>query len=79
MYQNPKLAIGDEELFEKTLYSIFAKRRKTLLNALMTLRGKRKNEMAEICRSAGIDPMRRAETLTIEEFGKLYHHTLFVT
>jgi 16S rRNA (adenine1518-N6/adenine1519-N6)-dimethyltransferase len=72
MYQNPKIAIIDEEFFEKMLHSIFANRRKTLLNSLMSIGERRKEEMAEICKSAGIDHMRRAETLTLEEIEKLF-------
>lgn len=30
-----------------------------------------KNKVKEVLERAGIDPLRRAETLSIEEFGKL--------
>jgi 16S rRNA (adenine1518-N6/adenine1519-N6)-dimethyltransferase len=72
IYQNPKIGIEDEENFEKTLHSIFAHRRKILLNSLMSLGGKSKEEMIEICKSAGIDYMRRSETLTLKEIEVLF-------
>lgn len=72
MYQKPKLAIGDEDKFEKALHLIFARRRKTLLNALMGRGEKEKEKLAELCESVGINPMRRAETLTLDEFDKLF-------
>lgn len=71
MCQNPRIEIKDGKYFEKTLQSIFAQRRKTLQNALTALLHKSKLEITEICLSSGIDPHRRAETLSIEEVHKL--------
>ncbi|MCX5887024.1 MAG: 16S rRNA (adenine(1518)-N(6)/adenine(1519)-N(6))-dimethyltransferase RsmA [Proteobacteria bacterium] len=69
--QNPRIEIKDGKYFEKTLQSIFAQRRKTLQNALTALLHKSKLEITDICLSSGIDPHRRAETLSIEEVNKL--------
>ena len=49
----------------------FSMRRKTLLNALSSLDGYDKNSLSEALLAAGIDPGRRAETLTLEEFARL--------
>jgi 16S rRNA (adenine1518-N6/adenine1519-N6)-dimethyltransferase len=46
----------------------FATRRKTLRNALTTVFGARAEE---VLRAAGIDPMRRAETLTLEDWAQV--------
>jgi 16S rRNA (adenine1518-N6/adenine1519-N6)-dimethyltransferase len=49
----------------------FSMRRKTLLNSLSSLGGYDKKSLSEALESAGIDPGRRAETLTLEEFARL--------
>ena len=46
-------------------------RRKTLLNALTALGGYDKKTLSDALESAGIDPGRRAESLTLEEFARL--------
>lgn len=55
----------DARLFGKVVQAAFAQRRKTLRNSL---KGTVSDEMFT---RAGIDSMRRAETLTIEEFARL--------
>lgn len=60
----------DEELFFKVIRQSFAMRRKTLNNTLKPL-GYSPEVMAEAFGKAGIDPVRRGETLSMEEFCKL--------
>lgn len=60
-----------EELFFECIKKGFGQRRKTLKNALADIRGKNKEEIGEILRECGIDPVRRAETLSISEFATL--------
>jgi 16S rRNA (adenine1518-N6/adenine1519-N6)-dimethyltransferase len=62
----------DESFFFKVIKAGFGKRRKTLKNALTA------SELnidavtaAHVIEESGIDPIRRAETLTVEEFVKL--------
>ena len=58
------LKITDEDLFRKLISSGFAQRRKTLLNNL-------KNQFPDavvILENSNIDPTRRAETLTLNEW-----------
>lgn len=49
----------------------FGQRRKTLSNALAAGLGINKADAESCARRAGIDPRRRGETLTLEEFGRL--------
>ncbi len=60
----------DEEFFFKLIRQSFAMRRKTLHNTLKPL-GIDPVVMAKAFTEAGIDPQRRGETLTIEEFALL--------
>lgn len=60
----------DEALFFKLIRQSFAMRRKTLHNTLKPM-GIDPAVMAQAFLSAGIDPSRRGETLTIEEFAQL--------
>ena len=55
---------ADEDFFFKVVRTAFAQRRKTLLNSLSAF-GKDK------LLASGIDPSRRAETLSLEEFAAL--------
>ena len=69
----PVTVINEDFLFEVTRTS-FAQRRKTILNNLQAglQDGKKKKEMIiAALEASGIEPTRRGETLTIEEFGRL--------
>lgn len=66
--------VKDEELFFTLTRAAFVQRRKTLWNNLQVAFGKDqtvKETMSEALASAGIDPKRRGETLSIEEFGRM--------
>lgn len=58
----------DEETFFACIKGGFGQRRKTLLNSLTGVRGLLREDVREVLADAGIDPVRRAETLNIEEF-----------
>ena len=60
----------DEKLFFKVIRESFNMRRKTLWNALKNLKVE-SEKMEKAFENAGIDPMRRGETLSIEEFCNL--------
>lgn len=64
----------DEGLFFSCIKAGFGKRRKTLLNSLTGLKELDKDQIRKLLMDAGIDPIRRAETLTIEEFATLANH-----
>lgn len=60
----------DEPVFTRTVRAAFAHRRKTLLNSLRD-EGLPAAHATAALRKSGIEPSRRAETLTLEEFGSL--------
>lgn len=64
----------DEQLFFLCIRTGFSKRRKTLLNCFTGIFGLDKEETARELEAAGIDPARRGETLTIEEYAALADH-----
>lgn len=63
--------LNSEESFFAVVKAGFGQRRKTLLNSLTGLYGMTKDEIAAVMETAGIDPVRRAETLSLEEFALL--------
>ena len=63
--------LTDEKLFFKCVKAGFSQRRKTLLNSMQVLKGTDRDLIRDSLEAAGIDPARRAETLTIEEFAKI--------
>jgi 16S rRNA (adenine1518-N6/adenine1519-N6)-dimethyltransferase len=71
--EHPPVQVKDEPFFYELVRSAFGQRRKTLLNNLMNnLLGKdKKEQITAILNQLNIDPGRRGETLTIEEFAKL--------
>lgn len=68
--RSPAVEVTDEKLFFNIVKKSFNMRRKTLWNSLKPL-GLEGEKLKEAFESAGIDPQRRGETLSIEEFGKL--------
>ncbi len=66
----PRVPIPDEAFFRAVVKKAFSTRRKTLANALKDPSMGKEALMAAF-EEAGIDPARRAETLTIEEFSAL--------
>jgi len=72
--EKPAVMVKDEDFFFQVTKASFAQRRKTLLNNLTSQLpdGKQKKEEILAALSAsGIDPVRRGETLSLEEFGRL--------
>lgn len=73
--KEPKVAVDDEEKFFKLTRGAFVQRRKTILNNYLSLfeDGKAyKLEINELLNDAGIEPRRRGESLSIEEFAEIY-------
>jgi 16S rRNA (adenine1518-N6/adenine1519-N6)-dimethyltransferase len=66
----PAIMVSDEAFFIRVIKAAFSQRRKTLRNSLKQLEAP-KDRMAAVFSSTGIDLGRRAETLRVEEFGKL--------
>jgi len=61
----------DPERFRRLVKAGFGQRRKTLRNALEAARLAPREEMERALAQAGIDPSRRGETLTVEEWEAL--------
>jgi 16S rRNA (adenine1518-N6/adenine1519-N6)-dimethyltransferase len=65
------VAIDDHELFVRMVRTMFTQRRKTVSNALKPFGVERGVEPARALAAAGIDPMRRPETLELAEMAAL--------
>jgi 16S rRNA (adenine1518-N6/adenine1519-N6)-dimethyltransferase len=63
----PPVIVNDEAFFFKVARTAFSQRRKMLSNSLKGMR----QDVAEWLEKAGIDPRRRPETLSMEEFARL--------
>ncbi len=72
---HPAAPVDDERLFLELIKTLFSQRRKTILNNLRAGCGRLGLEgettAKDILSVAGIDPGRRAETLSIEEIARL--------
>lgn len=67
IYWKPAVAVIDEKSFFTVVRTAFSHRRKTILNALKGLVPDIKDKLLNL----EIDPMRRPETLSLEEFARL--------
>lgn len=74
----PPVEVDDQDMFFRVVRSSFAQRRKTLLNNLMNglFRKEQKGEVIQMLADIQIDPTRRGETLSIEEFARLANESL---
>lgn len=63
--------VGNRDLFVLLVKGAFSTRRKTLLNSLRGAFGCSDRILVSILDAAGIDPSRRGETLSLEEFASL--------
>ncbi|WXR63100.1 16S rRNA (adenine(1518)-N(6)/adenine(1519)-N(6))-dimethyltransferase RsmA [Peptostreptococcaceae bacterium AGR-M142] len=71
IYEQLPYKVSDRKKFFKIVRGAFAQRRKTLLNTLSSSLSISKDEIKELVKDE-IDLKRRGETLSIEEFVKLY-------
>lgn len=72
--QKPRVKVDDEAFFFKVVEAAFGERRKTLKNSLkrrLAYPGIDIEAIHKAMEAAGIDSMRRGETLSIEEYAKL--------
>ena len=73
-HEQPPVKVIDEDFFFQVSRGSFIQRRKTIFNNLQVSlpNGKEKKELIiQALQNVNIEPTRRGETLTIEEFGKL--------
>ena len=73
LYQEPLIAVKELPLLRGLVRAAFGQRRKTLGNALTSWLQRDRNEIENVLRLEGIDPVRRGETLRVEEFLALTH------
>ncbi len=71
MLEKPRVGVIDEKVFFSTVRAAFSQRRKTLLNCISSYFSVPKGIASEWLTKSGIDPLRRGETLSIEEFAML--------
>lgn len=66
----PPVEVPSDELFFNVVHCAFGQRRKTLLNSLSDCQalGLTKEQVSHVLQKAHIEPSRRAETLSLEEF-----------
>lgn len=78
LYPQPRLPAAHLPLFFRLAKAGFSQKRKTLRNALAGGLGWKPPQSEALLRSAGIDPQRRAETLSLDEWQRLvqvYEHS----
>ena len=68
--EKPPVEVCDEGLFFRVVKAAFSLRRKMLSNSLKNM-GIKSEQVAKWLELAGVDGMRRAETLSLEDFAKL--------
>lgn len=73
----PRARVADEKLYEKVVRAAFSSRRKMIGNSLQSMLSK--VSASESLELANIDKKRRAETLSIEEFGLLVEKVSLLT
>jgi 16S rRNA (adenine1518-N6/adenine1519-N6)-dimethyltransferase len=73
IYPEPQIPEARLDLFFRLAKAGFSQKRKTLRNSLAGGMAWQKDWAADLLLLTGIDPMRRAETLSMEEWGELTH------
>ncbi|MCG8483172.1 MAG: 16S rRNA (adenine(1518)-N(6)/adenine(1519)-N(6))-dimethyltransferase RsmA, partial [Clostridia bacterium] len=72
----PSVKVDDEKVFFRMVKAGFSQRRKTLLNALSHFLNQPKEEIEKILIQSDIDPLRRAETLSLQDFAALSNNSI---
>ena len=70
-YTTPFVDVPDPKLFFRVVRAGFGQKRKQLKNSLGSGLGIKATAAGKLLEAAGIDPKRRSETLTLEEWGTL--------
>jgi len=69
--KSPVIAVTEREPFFKLVNAGFAQKRKTVLNSLSAALPADRETMRRDLETTGIDPMRRAETLSVDDWANL--------
>lgn len=72
LYPHPPVDVSDVKGFFEVVRAGFTAARKQMANSLARGLGLPKNEALSLLEKAGVDPRRRAETLTLEEWAQLW-------
>jgi 16S rRNA (adenine1518-N6/adenine1519-N6)-dimethyltransferase len=70
-FHEPSPPLADIDRFRSLTQAVFSRRRKTIANALLAFSPAANVDTREALASAGIDPSRRPETLSIAELARL--------
>jgi 16S rRNA (adenine1518-N6/adenine1519-N6)-dimethyltransferase len=71
IYDKPPVEVPDEQVFFHVVSAGFGQKRKQLKNSLGSGLAISHSAAADLLRRAGVDPMRRAETLSLEEWAAI--------
>lgn len=69
--ENPSVELRSEKLFFRVVKASFAQRRKTVVNSISSSLSMDKAVVAQVMEQAGLNPLARAEQLTLEDFASL--------
>ncbi len=69
--ENPSVELRSEKLFFRVVKASFAQRRKTVVNSISSSLSMDKAVVAQVMEQAGLNPLARAEQLTLEGFASL--------
>ncbi|MCM3497543.1 16S rRNA (adenine(1518)-N(6)/adenine(1519)-N(6))-dimethyltransferase RsmA [Paenibacillus lactis] len=71
--EEPPVSVEDESFFFEVVQASFAQRRKTIANNLKSrfFADEGRERLEQLLEEAGLDPKRRGETLSIEEYARL--------
>jgi len=72
VYPKPAVAVGDNDSFFRLVRAGFTASRKQIANSLSQGLGLPKGDILPLLAKAGIETKRRSETLSLEEWAKLY-------
>jgi len=72
VYPEPRVAVGDEDSFFNLVRAGFSTRRKQLVNSMAQGLGSSREQVLTLLIEAGIEPRRRAETLSLDEWARLW-------
>lgn len=69
--ENPAVEVKDEKLYFRVVRGAFAQRRKTVVNSLSSILGVDKSTVNAAAEKAGVNPLSRAEQLSLHDFAAL--------
>jgi len=67
----PSILVENEEVFAELVRAAFQARRKTILNVLVSRNLADRDKAMEVLLALGVDPNRRGETLSVEDFAQI--------